>query len=410
MTPNERMLSLVPDGWFRKYLDVMVKAKNETPLPFHMACALAVAGQLLAYKNYMYINTGKKVYPHVNTLLLGPAGAVRRSEGSRIAVEVADIASCNVFAGKLTPEGLLDELQERSQQEGVGDALLYVDELSVVLNKREYMSSMVPTLTDLLTKSGKYEERTRGAGRKWSIDRVNLSAIFTTAPDWFFDQIPDSVLKGGFLSRFLVCYIEKREVFCINPDPPDEKEWDSDITELGNGLAVLVGRVPKGQVKCTAEAKEWLKEWYEESEKEPVVDDRLSPSKTRRPANLLRVSMLLAMANGEDVVTLDRMKQALAIITYFDNTLATLLGVTDAIQSPIRGGEAVVLAFLGGREGSSAPHKDVMNALSRVVDDPGTRKKCLTSLEERGKITRIGKPGQPTGYWPPLAWSIDVRS
>ena len=125
MTYNERILELVPDGWFRRYLDLMVKAKNEMPLPFHLACVLTVMGQMMANRGFVYIAMGKRVYPHVNTLLLGPAGQIRRSEGSSIAVEVASRAGANTFAGKLTPEGLLDELQEKAQDGGVGHALLY---------------------------------------------------------------------------------------------------------------------------------------------------------------------------------------------------------------------------------------------------------------------------------------------
>jgi len=72
---NSKFLSLVPDGWFRDYLDLMVETHNEMPLPFHFLTVAVMLGQMLGLETWAQVNKNVKIFPNINALLLAPASS-----------------------------------------------------------------------------------------------------------------------------------------------------------------------------------------------------------------------------------------------------------------------------------------------------------------------------------------------
>lgn len=399
---NSTFLSLIPDGYFRDYLDVMVDMNNEMPLPFHFLSIAVVLGNYLGFDTYGKLGRGVLIYPNINAILLSPAGKCRRGEGSKFAIKVARRAGLNVLEGKATPEGLVDELIEN------GDVILYVEELSMLLSKRDYMRPIIPLLTKfLLNSGGPQEERTRTRGEKITIPKVNLSALFTTAPDWFLETIPEEAYGGGLMSRFLPCYIPHREIFHVDPNA----EGDDEIafTNLAVDLAEIKRCSPKCHIKMTDEGVRWFSKWYEDNEKKLVEDERMDPHRNRAPASVIRLAILLAVSNGEGVISKDRVEQAVEILNWIAPTIWAMYGFTDEQSSGVsRGEKSIILKLQSCMEGTIT-HTDLMRScLSRFKRGRNELKMCMEGLEEKGLVVRIPKKGGLTKHWPPAGWRLVV--
>src|SRR5574340_1125199 len=134
---------LVPRGWFRELCEAWLTMHMEMPLQFAVLSGMVAMGNLIGYDAHARAG-GTKVYPNLNGLLASPAGLCRRSRGTEVVMNMADVAGCHVYRGKATREGLLDELVDYPR------TLLYADEIAEVLNKREYQETITQFFASML--------------------------------------------------------------------------------------------------------------------------------------------------------------------------------------------------------------------------------------------------------------------
>lgn len=402
MTPNYQrdFLPLIPPGFFRRYLDTMVGLRNECPLPFHFLGAAVVMGQLLGLTRWVSMGGGATAFPNVNVLLISPAGRGRRGEGTKLAVAMAEAAGVNVFGGTATPQGLADELLDRRS------TLLYVEELSMLLSKKDYQRAIIPFLTGALICGRRpLTERTRVGGKKIRIGNVNLSMIGTTAPEWWVTTMPREAYEGGFQSRFLVCFLPERDTFHL--DIEDQTDWGRVVGELAQELKALVEAMPEGQLIGGEGASGWLKSFYEENEHQEVEDPRMEAHRNRRPANLLRLALLLACSDGSTSIEVAHLEAARGIMNYIEPSISRMYEATDLWQHKVVKAEEKVVAkvrSLGGAMG----HRALVAFAMRQIEggDHIAARRLLEGLEEKGLIKReSGGFASPT-YWPPKSWRV----
>lgn len=392
-------LDLVPDGWLRSYLLAMEECKNEMPLPFHFLAGAVVIGQMIGLNAWATVSKGVRVYPNINGLLLSPAGKCRRGEGTKITIKLAKMAQCNVLSGKATPEGLADEIGEH------GDVLLYVEELSMLLTKQDFQRPIIPVLTKLLLHGdGPADMRTRTMGKKITIEYVNLSALFTSAPDWFMTTIPEEAFGGGLMSRFIVCCLDERDRYHIDIQADDESGMNI-LTDLGKELGELRG-VLYGHIKGTNDAAKWINDWYYKNETEILSDERLGPHRNRKPSNLLRLALILCASAGDSSLTAARLSAALDILNYMEPTLIKLYGLTDEIVSRMSTGEKKIMWQLGTLSEQETMHRDLARICAPFFDR-GMRdmRICLEGMVEKGMITPVFMSTH-AHTWPPRAWRL----
>lgn len=401
MPPSNGFYDLVPDGWLKDYLSAMREAKNEMPLPFHFLAAACIIGQMLGLRVWATLGKGVRVYPNINVMLLSPAGQCRRGEGTKIAERVARGAGVNVISGKFTAEGLADELID------CGDTLAYVEELSMLFTKQEHQRPLIPALTKLLLHGeGPADLRTRQMGAKRSIPYVNLSALFTSAPDWFMTTIPEEAFGGGLMSRFIVCCLQQRDVFDINIQADDAAANEA-TNKLINGL-IPIRDVLKGHIVGTNEAQTWIYKWYLNNETAILPDERLGPHRNRKPANLLRIALILSASQGrtKPVLDVDMLQSAADILTWLEPTLHQLYGITDELAESVSKVETRVLRCIA-RVGGEILHSELVRNTLPYFKDYGKVRglhDCLEGMIEKGLIEPKYKYG--VTRWPPQSWHL----
>jgi len=238
-------------------------------------------------------------------------------------------------------------------------------------------------------------------GERRTIPYVNLSALFTSAPDWFMTTIPEEAFGGGLLSRFIVCCLNKRDINHIDIQA-DDKAADEVTSKLATGLPRISGQF-KGHVKGTDDAQEWITSWYLSNEAKVLEDERLSPHRNRKPANLLRLAIILAAAAEEPILSKQRLEEALAIIDWIEPTMHLLYGLA-SVSTQWSKGEKRVLQLLS-KEGGEMVHTDLANrACSYFKGYTKELRYALDGMVEKGLVEAVYRNGVRS--WPPLGWKL----
>jgi hypothetical protein len=303
-------------GWLGRYVDYTMGV--EPPTAYHFASGLTVLGAAL-HRQIWFDQRFFKIYPAVQSFLVGPSGKTRKSTAANIAVGMAEESGrVKRLPDMATPEALLRELSTLSSQTGSASALLYSSELATFLNKKEYNQDLVQVLTDLFDCRDSLDRSTIGSGRK-AIKNIAVSAILCSNEVWMASSVHESAFGGGLLGRTLVWHQTATDRYFPFPKDAPENLYKRLVGELG------FTRYFKGQAKINKAGKYWFEEKYKYTKTNWPDDERLSPFWERYPIHLLRLGMLFNVsrtleegdiANKEIVINDHDLLQADAVLKW----------------------------------------------------------------------------------------------
>jgi hypothetical protein len=303
-------------GWLRKYINYTMGV--EPPTAYHFAVGFTVLGASL-HRQVWFDQKFYKIFPAVQTFLVGPSGKTRKSTAANIGMALAEEAGrIHRLPDQSTPEALLKELGELSR-DGSASALLYSSELSTFLNRKEYNQDLVQVLTDLFDCRDIVRRRTVGGGNL-EIRNIAVSAILCSNETWLASSVHESAFGGGFLGRTLVWHALGTDRYFPFPELPDENVYKQLVGELG--LTRYYGAGDDGRVNVTPAGEKWYKDKYLFIKKHWPDDERLVPFWERYPDHLLRMAMVLnvseTLATGVRDVTISDVEliQADAVLTW----------------------------------------------------------------------------------------------
>jgi len=149
----------------------------------------------------------------------------------------------------------------------------------------------------------KMEKTTKTSGND-TIEAPWINMIAATTPHWIADNMPAATVGGGFTSRCVFVYAEKKERYI--PYPKLEMNGSEDTLRLDliddlNHIALNLA----GEFQLTQEAVLWGMDWYEKnwsSRSDALDDERLDGYVARKQTHLHKLAMILAAARSDDLL------------------------------------------------------------------------------------------------------------
>jgi|SRR5690606_15644537 len=212
-------------------------------------------------------------------------------------------------------EDLLDEVPQitRSPEIITKESLLS----TIVRSDDASMCITAPEFGEFIVKSGvemygfltnAYDGKRRLAASTLSrgvelAERPCVNLLGATTPEWVADNMPESVIGGGFASRVIFIYEEKvrrRQFFYDEIVDPEESEQMrrklvADINHISNNIS--------GEFTFTPEAKEFAEHWYQTTADDGAAENyKLSGYYERRPAHMLKVAMCVHAARSDSLI------------------------------------------------------------------------------------------------------------
>ena len=300
-------------SWLDSYL--VYTENSESPLNYHIWCALSVIAGALQRRVYLKWGLGQVIYPNMYIVLIGPSGRTRKGVAIGIAKEflkqipgitVAPESSSGRQAMILAMKRALINFQDPSDGRIKFHCAVtaFSEELSVFLGQGDiaYLSN----LTDWYDSKDDWEYETVGRGKD-TLQGLCLNMLGGTAPDWIQSMIPQEALGGGFTSRiiFIVEEIKRKLV-------PEHFITDAEHI-LGQKLLRDLERISRlsGEISFTDSAKDLYVKWYIEqdtqlSNKNPAIpDSRFAGYCERRATHLRKLMIICSAGRGDDLKIVD---------------------------------------------------------------------------------------------------------
>lgn len=257
--------------------------------------------------------------PNLYILFIAPAGKARKSTTANYAEELVD----------LIPN--VTKAPEIVTKEAVLTKLVKSDDASMCIVAPEFGEFIVKSGTDMFGfLTNMYDGKknisaatiTRGAEFA-AKPCVNL--LGATTPEWVAENMPESVIGGGFASRVIFIFeerVRRRKLFY------DDLDQDN-LTALHDALSQDLRHISEdieGEFSFTPDAKEFMENWYDNtSEEGSAASYKLHGYFERRPAHVLKVAMLLHIAYSDELVLhIDDIRGAIALLKQVEEKLPSV--------------------------------------------------------------------------------------
>ena len=328
-------------------------------------------------RRIFFDKTFYKVYPNIALVLLAPTGKCRKSSATNIALSLGRSVNLNVLSERVTPEALITSLGERAESCG----LVYAPELAVFLGRQKYLEGMVPLLTTLFDAPDVWKSTTIIRGEA-SLTNVALSLLGASTLEWFVDALPREAFSGGFMSRLLFVVQEDTDRTFALPVRPEGFRWESLREDLEQIQKI------RGEVVLSKESRDWYEHWYIKHHKAPVFDEKFAGYHERKPDHLLRMAMLLTVADtGLLELQLPAFEAALGILNWWEIKLPGVFST--AASSPVGAINQKIIGLLR-QAGGTLPHSVLLRKLQHVINGRTFNEAIATLIESETIIVHRG--------------------
>lgn len=296
---------------FPDWLTAFMKYASYSEAPPHMhfwAGVSAVAGALRrkVWIDQAYFNW----YPNFYIVLVAPPGIVAKSTTSGIAMNLLrEVPGIHFGPDVLTWQSLVTDFASKTE------GFEFLGEMhpmsALTFESSEFGNLLDPSdkaMVDLLVslwdgKQGGFTKATKSSGSDL-IENPWINLIACTTPSWIAGNFPEYMIGGGFTSRCLFVYAEKKAKLVAYPGltiPGDIKQMAARLVEdLGHISTALMG-----PYTLTSEAITWGEAWYKDhyATKHLHLDDgRFGGYLARKQTHIHKLAMILAASSSNEMI------------------------------------------------------------------------------------------------------------
>lgn len=177
-------------------------------------------------------------------------------------------------------------------------------------------------------KQAPWEKWTKTSGRDLIVNPfINIASC--TTPSWIAQNFPEELVGGGFISRCLFIYGEKKRELIAYPMDKLPPDFVATRTKLIHDLEII--STLAGRVKLTKDALDYGRSWYDIHNTEMASPEtaRFATYRARKQTHIHKLAIVLSAAERDDLIvdakTLEKAKNLVEL------TEPSLKKVFDAI-------------------------------------------------------------------------------
>lgn len=242
-----------------------------------------------------------ETFPYLYLLFVGPSGN-RKTTTANYNIELLD------EVGGLV--GAPDQITVPK----LASALAEADECSIYINAGELSEFIVKSGVDMysfLTKAFDGAKRISVGTHMRGVELAEkpcINFLGATTPEWIGDNIPQSILDGGFGSRCVFIYEETvrlRQLFYREANV--KQLYEDHHANLVHDLKFIANNI-FGDFQLTPKGEKNLEEWYKDGSgaSKNTKSIKMKGYYERKPAYVMKLAMLLKIADG-DIIQRDQL-------------------------------------------------------------------------------------------------------
>ena len=295
--------------YFGDWLKAYVEYASHTEAPKRMHFWSGVSAIAGALRRRVWLDMAYfKWVPNFYIVFVAPPGIVSKSTTVAVAMDILRmVPGINFGPQVVTWPSLVTAFASCNEEFDIGDGV-YESQAAMTLESSEFGNLVNPSdreMIDLLvtlwdSKQGAFKKMTKTAGEDTVVNPwINLIAC--TTPTWISGNFPDYVIGGGFTSRCVFVYAEKKFKMVAYPHLNVPKDLASKKALLAHDLEIISSII--GPYSLTSEAIEWGTKWYEDhytKRHTHLEDDRFGGYLARKQTHIHKLAMVLSAAQRSD--------------------------------------------------------------------------------------------------------------
>lgn len=251
-------------------------------------------------------------YPSFYIIFVAPPGIVSKSTTADIAMDLLrqvpgikfgpDVVTWPALVSAFVAAG--ESFQYGEDWIPMSPLTMVASELGNLVNPQD--RDMINLLINLWDGRKTLEKVTKMSGNDL-VEAPWINLLGCTTPHWIADNMPTAVVGGGFTSRCIFIYADKKDKLVAYVDemvkPGDAEIKNAIIQDLEHISINLVGAY-----ELEGAARTWGKAWYENlwaSRPPELEDDRLDGYLARKQTHMHKLAMVMAAAKRDRLIILE---------------------------------------------------------------------------------------------------------
>lgn len=307
-------------NWIKAFLEYA--SFSEAPKHMHFWTAVStIAGAL---RRRVWLDMAYfKWHPNFYVILVAPPGIVSKSTTAGIGMsllrKVPDIKfGPDVVTWQALVTGFAESTMSFEYQgefHPMSALTIESSEFGNLVNPQD--TEMIDILVNMWDgKTGAFEKKTKGSGNDL-VENPWINIIACTTPAWIAGNFPEYMIGGGFTSRCIFVYAEKKAKLVAYP----HQIVNVNLKEMAQKLVEDLCQISlmTGEYSLTPEALEWGQTWYKahyESKHLELDDDRFGGYLARKQTHIHKLAMILAAAESSNLsITAEHLAVADKMVT-----------------------------------------------------------------------------------------------
>ncbi len=238
------------------------------------------------------------LYPCLFVILVGPPGKVAKSTTIRLGrTLLLGVEGITFGPDSVTREELIHHMARSGKDNKQSAVTLHSTELSSLIDPSGV--KMIQFLTEIYDGDIKFQHATKHSGKD-KIHHPILNLLAGTTPSWIATGFPTEVVGHGFTSRTIFIFEEEPRSENPFPGKPDKKLVKALVNDLDH-MSRVTGPFLWGEGTKDTYAK-----LYHEIYTSLPSDYRTEGFHWRKRTHLLKVAMLLSLAESDELVITPR--------------------------------------------------------------------------------------------------------
>jgi len=292
--------------WLPAFMDYTTG--TEAPRLMHFWCGVsAIAGAL---RRKVWIDMKRfKWTPTFYIIFVAPPGVISKTTTMDLGMDLLKAVPGIKFGPDVvTWQALVERFAAAQESFQYGDEWLPMSPLTLASGELGNLidpmnKDMINFYITMWDGRSSFEKGTKTSGND-SVSAPWINMIGCTTPHWIADNMPAATVGGGFTSRCIFVFGDKKENFIAYPDEHVSTDHEAKraalIADLEHMAINLVG-----EFQITKEARAWGSAWYESlwsQDDRDGMTDHFNGYRARKQTHLHKLAMVLSVSRSDSLI------------------------------------------------------------------------------------------------------------
>lgn len=319
--------------WLRSFVDFA--SLGEAPLSFYFWTGVSTIAGALRRRVWVDMKQFQWV-ANQYIILVAPPGIVSKSTTAAVGMNLLkEVPGITFGPDVVTWQKLIEDMGKANEMVYWPEKEIYLPMSCVTISSSEFGNLLDPSnreMVDVLVslwdgQPGAFKKSTKTSGND-QIENPWINIIACTTPAWISGNFPDYMIGGGFTSRCLFVYAEKKRQLVAYPADHAPEDYYAKRESLIQDLERISTLV--GEYTLTTEAKTWGAKWYEQHY--ATKHTHLNPEQfggylARKQAHIHKLAMILTASKSDELlIHVDTLEMAAGLVDALEQDMPKVFG------------------------------------------------------------------------------------